>query len=187
MSWIVKPLYVGCHFWLAPLNAAFTSPGAGNVTQNGTWPDGAETQWAAAWTLGICETAEIDPKVGTEEIIMAPSPGAVQAQDVAVPYAIPEVKFTLLTVDVLAAQLALNTQQLFATATTQFNPNGGGGPGIRGILKCQKYDQNNNLILNWQSWAFIKLAAALKFAPKTLTKPEYVATLLSSNNNTGSI
>ena len=185
--WIVKPIYVGSHFWFAPLNAAFTSPSAGVVTQSGTWPDVNEPNWNTAWALGICESAEIDPKPGTEEVILAPSPGAVQATDVVVPYAVPEIKFTTLTVDVLAPQLALNTQQMFATATTQFNPNGGGGPGIRGILKCQHYDQNNNLILNWQSWAFVKLSAALKFAPKSLTKPEYIATLLASVNNTGSI
>ncbi len=187
MAWTVKPMYVGAHYWFAPLNAAFTSPSAGVVSQNGTWPDVNEANWSAAWALGVCESTEIDPKYGTSEMILSPSPGQVQAIAEVIPYAIPEVKFTTLTVDVLAPELALNTQQLFATATTQFNPNGASGPGLQGILKCQKYSQDNVLILNWQSWAFVKLASALKFAPKALTKPEYVATLLSSPNNTGSI
>jgi hypothetical protein len=181
-----KSLFIGAHFWIAPLGAAFTSPSGGNITQNGTWPDVGEANWAT-WALGICESFDIDPKAATSEMILAPSPGAVQVIDEISPYATPEISFTLLQVDSLAFQLALNTQQLWATATTQFNPNGGGGPGLRGIIKAQKYDQQNNLILNYQSWAYIKLKSALKGAPKTMTKPEYTATLLYSPNNTGAI
>lgn len=186
MAWKQQALFIGAHFWLAPLGAAFTSPAAGVISQNGAWPDQAEENWAN-WALGACESIDIDPKMATEELILAPSPGAVQAIDVVAPYATPEVSFTLNQTDSLAIQLALNTQQIFASATTQFNPGGGGAPGVKGILKIQNYDQNNNLILNVQFWAFVKLKSALKGAPKTLTKPEYTATLIYSPNNTGSI
>lgn len=187
MAWTTKPIFIGAHFWFVPDGTAYTSPGpGGNVSQGGTWPDANEPNWAN-WALGACESFDIDPKYGTKEEILVPSPGAVQAQDVIIPYAIPEVKFVLLQTDVLAVQLALNTQKLWATATTQFNPNGGGGPGAKGILKAQKYDHNNNLILNWSSWAFVQLSGSLKGAPKTMTRPEYVATLLYSANNTGAV
>ena len=186
MAWTSKPLFIGSHFWFAPIGAAFTSPGAGTVSQYGTWPNAAEVNWAS-WALGACESFDLDPKAATYEDILVPSPGAVQAVDSISPYVLPEISFTLLYTDVLAPQLALNTQQLWATATTQFNPNGGGAPGLLGILKAQKYDQNNNLILNWQSWVRIMLKSALKGAPKTMTKPDYMAKLLYSPNNTGSI
>lgn len=186
MSWSTKPIFIGAHFWFAPLDAAFTSPAAGTVSQDGTWPDGAEPNWDD-WYIGICESFEVDPKYGTAEEILVPSPGAVQARDVQIPYAIPQVKFTMLDTPVLAPQLALNTQQLFATATEQFNPNGGGGPGIRGILKAQNYDHHNTLILNYQSWAFLQLDGSFKGAPKTMTKPGFMATLLASDNNTGDL
>jgi hypothetical protein len=185
--WTSNSVFIGAHFWLAPVGAAYTSPApGGNISQGGTWPDVNEPNWAN-WALGACESFEIDPKLATGEVILAPMPGAAVAFDKVIPYAEPEVTFTLLITDVLAVQLALNTQKLFGTATTQFNPNGGGGPGQRGILKAQKYDQNNNLILNWQSWAFVELKTALKGAPKTMTKPEYVAKLLYSANNTGGV
>jgi hypothetical protein len=186
MAWTSKPLFIGAHFWLVPDGTAITSPSASNVSQNGVWPDADEPLWAN-YKLGACESFDLDPKYGTKEEILVPSPGAVQAVDVQIPYAIPEVKFICLFTDVLAPQLALNTQKLFTTGVTQFNPNGGGGPGVRGILKAQAYDQSNNLILNWQSWAFVQLSGSWKGAPKTMTKPEFVATLLYSDNNTGSI
>ena len=184
--WISKPLFVGAHFWFAPIGQAFTSPAAGNITQMGAWPDVGEANWTN-WALGTCESFEIDPKPATGEVILTPLPGTVQATDKIIPYATPEVMFTLLYTDALAVQLALNTQKLFQTGVTQFNPNGGGSAGARGILKAQKYDQDNNLILNFQSWVIIELKSGLKGAPKTMTKPEYTATLLYSPNNTGSV
>lgn len=180
--WTQKSLFIGAHFWLFPVGSAFTSPGAGNLTQNGTWPDVNEPTWGN-YALGACESYDIDPKLATSEIILAPSPGAVQPVNEIVPYSVPELSFTLLLVDALAVQLAFNTQQLFGSNQNQVNPNGSAGPGVQGILKCQNYDQNNNLILNVQSWAFVKLKSALKGAPKTMTKPEYTATLLYSPNN----
>ncbi len=185
--WATKALYIGAHFWFVPDATAITSPSAANVSQNGIWPDESEPNWGN-WALGHCESFDIDPKAATAEDILVPSPGAVQAIDSISPYAIPEVSFTLLFTDVLAVQLALNTQKLFdAPGTTQFNPNGGGAPGMKGVLKAQKYDQDNNLILNWQSWVKIMLKSPLKGAPKTMTKPDYLAKLLYSPNNTGAI
>jgi hypothetical protein len=186
MAWTQKPLFIGAHFWLIPVGSNFTSPAGGVVSQYGTWPDQNEPTWPS-YALGACESFDLDPKIATAEDILAPSPGAVQAIDKISPYALPEVSFTLLQVDSLAIQLALNTAQLFGSANTQANPNGGGAPGVRGILKAQKYDHNNNLILNWQSWAFVQLKSALKGAPKTLTKPEYTASLLYSQNNVGTV
>lgn len=180
------PRFIGSHIWIVPDGVAYTSPAPGTISQAGTWPDASEPNWAN-WAMGDVESCEIDPKLGPREEILSPSPGAVQATDVIVPYAVPQFKFTLLQIGPLAVQLALNTQALYAAVTTQFNPNGGGGPGVRGIIKAQKYDHNNNLILNWQSWAFIELSGSLKMAPKNMTKPEFIATLLYSVNNTGSI
>jgi len=180
-------MFIGAHFWLAPDGAAFTSPSASTVSQDGeVWPDESEANWDT-WALGIVESFSLDPKHGNKEVILSPSPGAVQARDVIIPYAIPELDFVLLQTGALAFQLALNTQELFANATTQFNPNAGGGPGIRGILHAQKYDHENNLVIDWRSWAFVELKGALKGAPKQMTKPEFVATLLYSDNNTGLI
>lgn len=187
MSWTRKPLYIGSHIWFAPLGATYTLLAPGAISQDGTWPDVTDPKWASTWALGICESLEIDPKPGPSEVILNPNPGQVTAEDVANSYAIPEVKFATLNVDVLAPQLALNAQQLFATATTQFNPNGSSSPGIRGILKVQQYAQDNTLILNFQSWAFLTISGSYKGAPKNLTKPEYVATLLRSVNNSGAI
>ena len=103
------------------------------------------------------------------------------------PRDIPEMKFTCLQVGDLAYQLALNTQALFPDDATlqQFNPNGGGGPGVRGIMKVQQYDQNNNLIMNFQTWVFLQLSGGLKGGPKTMTKAEFMGTMLYSANNTG--
>ena len=184
--WTRNPIFIGAHFWLAPLGVSISSPSAVNISQNGVWPDADEPKWATDFALGICESFEYDPKLATAEDILAPSPGRVQAIDKISPYALPEVAFTLTTVDVLAVELALNTARLFATANTSAIPNAG-KPGLRGILKAQKYDQNDNLILNWQSWVFITLKSGLKGAPKTLTKPEYAASLLYSPNNIGSV
>ena len=183
-----KSLYIGAHFWIAPLGAAFTSPVAANITQNGAWPDAAEPNWAK-WAMGICESFEIDPKLATSEVILAPSPGRVQAVDEIIPYSVPEISFTLLQTDALAVQLALNTQVLAnnIVGANPATPNGGGAPGIKAILKAEKYDQDNNLILNYQTWAFIKLKSALKGAPKTMTKPDFVATCLFSPNNLGQV
>lgn len=186
MAWTSKAIYIGTHFWFAPSGVAFTIPGAGTVSQNGTWPGQSDPNWAV-WAMGYAESFEIDPKMASSEMILAPSPGTVQAVDEISPYAIPEISFTLLFTDSLAPQLALNTAQLWATANTVATPNAGGAPGIRGILKAQKYDQNSNLIINWSSWVFLKLKSALKGAPKTLTKPEYTATLLYSVNNIGGV
>lgn len=184
MAWTSKPLFIGAHFWLVPDGAAITSPN-GVVSQNGLWPDNGQ-DWSA-FALGACESFSLDPKNAASEQILVPSPGAVQAVDEISPFAIPEIQFTLLYTDVLAPQLALNTQALFTTGVTQFAPNAGGAPGVRGVLKAQKYDHKNNLILNWQSWVFVTLQSALKGAPKTMTKPEYKATLLYSPNNAGGI
>jgi hypothetical protein len=178
-------MFVGAHFWFAPKGAAFTSPGAGNIAQEGTWPDEDEPNWDN-WYLGIVEGFDLDPKYGPTEQILRPSPGAVQAIDEIVPFAIPEVSITLSQVPALAWQLALNLENIWATPSDSFTPNGGGGPGVRGILKSQKYDHENNLVLDYWSWAFMKLKGALKGAPKTMTKPEFVSTLLYSSNNAGS-
>jgi len=186
MAWQSKPIYVGSHIWLAQIGAAFLSPAAGVVSQMGQWPDPADPGWPN-WAMGVVESLDVDPKMASSEIILAPTPGAVQALDEISPYAVPEISFTCLYTDALAEQLAYNTQPLANGMNEQFAPNGGGGPGVLGIIKCQKYDQNNNLLINWQSWAFIKLKSALKHAPKTMTKPEYTATLLYSPNNYGTI
>lgn len=179
-------MFVGAHFWFVPEGSAITSPSASVVSQNGVWPDANEPNWNNYY-LGIIESFDIDPKYGPSEDILVPSPGAVQAEDRLIPYAIPEVKIAMLDVPALAIQLALNTQQLFPETgvDVNFNPNGGGGPGVRGILKAQNYDQKNNLILNYQNWTFMQLDGSLKGAPKTLTKPAFVGTLLASNNNSG--
>jgi len=58
---------------------------------------------------------------------------------------------------------------------------------MKGILKCQKYAQDNTLILNFSCWVYLKLKSGFKGALKTLTKPEYTATVLIANNNTGSV
>ncbi len=188
MAFTTKSIFIGCHLWLAPLGDAFTSPAPGVIAQLGAanWPDSDETKWAD-WALGIVASFDVDPKYGPREEILAPSPGAVQAMDVLIPYAIPEIKFSLLQVSSLAPQLALNTERLFATANTVATPNGGAAPGIRGILKAQKYDQNNNLIWNWQSWAFVQLDGSLKGDPKSMTKPGFMGTLLYSDNNDGAV
>lgn len=186
MAWQSKAIFIGSHVWFVTLNAAYTSPNAGNVTQNGAWPDQNDPNWIN-WALGTIESAEIDPKPATGEEILAPTPGAVQAIDNIVPYALPEFAFTTLLTDALAIQLAYNTQQLTNAMSTTFAPNGGGGYGARGILKVQKYDHNNNLIMNWQSWVFLGLKSGLKAAPKTMTKPEYMAKLLYSPNNVGTV
>ena len=187
MAWTQKPLFIGAHFWLMPVGSNFTSPGAGGVvSQYGTWPDQNEPTWPT-YALGNCESFDLDPKIATAEDILAPMPGAVQRVDVISPYALPEIQFTLNTVDSLGIQLALNTAQIFGSANTAANPNGGAAPGVKGILKIQNYDQNNNLILNIQSWVYVTLKSALKGAPKTLTKPEYMAALIYSPNNLGSV
>lgn len=176
-------MFIGSHFWFAPDGAAFTSPSAGIVGQDeATWPDEDEASWAA-WKLGIIETFDIDPKYGPREEVLVPSPGAVQARDIIIPYGIPEIKFTTTQVDGLAWQLALNTQALFANATVITTPNGGGGPGVRGILKAQHYDHENAFIANWMSWGVIYLDGTLNFAPKQMTRPKFMATLLYSANN----
>lgn len=179
-------MFIGAHFWVVPEGTAFTSPSAGTVAQNDGWPDEDEPLWPD-WNVGIVANFEVDPKYGPREEILAPSPGAVQADNVVIPYAIPEVKFMLREVNALAIQLALNAQQLWANGAETFNPNGGGGPGMRCILKAQKYDHNNILVLNWSSWAFVQLQGALKGDPKQMTQPEFIGTLLYSDNNDGSI
>jgi hypothetical protein len=183
---ITKARFIGAHFWLAPEGAAFTSPAPGNITQDGAWPDEAEAEWDN-WKLGVCESFSIDPKYGPQEDVLAPSPGAVKLRDTVIPYAIPEIKFTLLQDGPLSLQLALNTQKLFATGTTQFNPNGGGGPGQRGILWAQKYDHENVALWTFVSWIMISLDGPLEGAPKTMTKPKFMARLMDSDNNTGEI
>lgn len=188
-----KPIYVGAHLWIVPAGATFThkdiagvdTVGSYVVSQNGDWP-GAGQDWSA-WALAAVKMASIDPKYGPQTDILEPSPGQLQATDSVIPYALPEMDFTLQKVPTLAPQLALNTQQLWATATTQFNPNGANGPGLRAIIKCQKYSQDNVKIIDWMSWSFIQLKGALKFDPKVLTEPEFTAKLLYSVNNTGTI
>jgi hypothetical protein len=179
-----KSMFIGSHFWVAPIGAAFTSPAAGVIAQEGVWPDADEPLWDS-WYLGIVGSSEVDPKYGPSEQILRPSPGTAQATKVLIPYAIPEVSITLLQNNRLVPQLALNTQQLWGTERTQFNPNGGGGPGLECILKAQKYDHENVRILNWMSWAFIQLKGTWKQDVKAMTKPEFMATLLYSSNNTG--
>lgn len=187
MAWTSNPIFIGAHFWFAPKGSAFTSPAPGTITQDGAWPDVGEPNWPN-WALGTCESFEIDAKYGPQEQILAPSPGAVKARDVVIPFAIPEVKFTTLVTDSLAVQLALNTGPLWGNpAATVAIPNAGGGPGVRGIFKAQKYDQNNNLLLNYQTWGLIQLATPLKGAPKAMTKPEFMVTILDSANNTGAV
>ncbi len=185
--WTTNPIYIGAHFWFVPDGTAYTSPGPGGVVaQNGTWPDEAEPLWPD-WKLGICESFEIDPKYGSREEILEPSPGAVQATNVVIPYTIPEVKLTMLTVPSLAVQLALNTESIWGTANTALVPNAGGGPGVRGILRCQAYDQDDNLLKAWTSWAFMQLSGTFKGAPKNMTRADFMATLLKSVNNDGQV
>lgn len=187
---ITRAMFIGSHFWFAPVGDAFTIPGAGVIAQTGAnnWPGTADPNWAN-WALGICESMQIDPKLGPREEILSPTPGAVQAMDVEIPYAIPEVSFTLLQAGNLALQLGLNTEKLFGVTSvvTDFTPNGGGGPGARGILKAQKYDHKNVLLWTFASWVMIELKSPLKGAPKSMTKPEFMATLLYSDNNEGAI
>jgi len=183
MAFTKQAAFIGAHFWFVPVGTAFTSPSAATVSQNGIWPDGAEPLWPN-WKLGIIESFDLDPKYGPREEILEPSPGAVQATDIIIPYAIPEIKFTTLDISPLAIQLALNTPNLMS-GLADANPNAGGGPGVRGILKAQKYNHSNVLILNYSSWCFIQMQGSLKGAPKNMTKPEYIATLLKSVNNVG--
>jgi hypothetical protein len=185
--WRSNPIFIGAHFWLAPNGAAFTSPGAGTISQNGaTWPDAGEPNWTN-WALGVCESFDIDPKYASGEDILTPSPGTLTPTDHIIPFSQPEIAFTLAFADALAVQLALNTLAIFPTGPTVATPFGGGAPGVRGILKAQKYDQNNNLILNLTVWAFVMLKTALKGSGKAMTKPEYTAKILGAANNIGSV
>lgn len=183
--WSTRPIFVGAHFWFAPEGAAFTSPAADTIAQNGVWPDGDEPNWDS-WYLGTVESFEVDPKPGPKEQILTPSPGVVKATAVVSPFAIPEIKVTLLQTPVLVAQLALNAANIWGTNSTLLVPNSNGnGYGVNGILKVQKYDQKNALLANYITWAFMELQGAWKGAPKTMTKPEFMATVLDSVNNDG--
>jgi hypothetical protein len=95
------------------------------------------------------------------------------------------IQFTLKEVPKEAIEMALNTAAI-TDATTSINPTAGQA-GIRGYLKAQKYDQNDNLILNYQVWCFLTLKTALKLDGKSMTKPEFEAALLYSVNNPGAI
>src|SRR6185312_11980706 len=108
-------------------------------------------------------------KPGPKEQILTPSPGVVKATAVISPFAIPEIKFTLLTTPVLAPQLALNVENIWGTNSTLLVPNSNGnGYGINGILKMQKYDQKNQLLINGITWGFMELNGGFKGAPKTM-------------------
>ena len=187
MIWTRKSLFIGAHIWLVPDGAAITSPEAANVSQTGAiWPDADEPLWPN-WKLGEVESYDIEPNYGGDEQVLSPPTAGVgiQVKDVISPYAAPVIKFVVQEVDVLAIQLALNTQKLHATAVEQFNPNVGGEPGQKGILKFQNYDHKGNLILNVQTWALVRLSSPFKGALKTASKPEYEAFILSGAGNTG--
>jgi hypothetical protein len=182
-GWKQNPIFIGAHVWFAVLGDAFTSPAPGTVSQNGAWPDVSEPKWSTDWAIGTVESFDIDPKYGPKEEILEPSPGQVQATDVIIPFAIPELKLITTKSDVLAVQLALNSTRLINGTAASFATNGSNGAGVRGIFKMQSYDHQNNLILNVTTWAVAYLSGQFKGAPKNMTKPEYLFTFLYSANN----
>jgi hypothetical protein len=181
MSWTRKNIFIGAHLWWARKGLAFTSPAAGTIDVNNI-PDEADPLWDS-FSLGVIESFQIDPKFASAESIMAPMPGRLVKTKVIVPYQEPMIAFTLKEIPKEAIEMALGTQALTDTSTT-FNPTAG-TPGMEGYLRAQKYDQENNLILNYQVWAFLRLKAPLKGDPKAMTKPEFEAEVLYSVNNQG--
>lgn len=181
--WAKQNLFIGSHLWFVRSGTAFTSPVPGAVDVNNC-PDVADPLWPN-WNLGNIESVTLDPKFATAEEILAPSPGRLVKVKTIVPYQTPLLSFTLKEVPKEAIEQALGAGQIDDT-TADFNPTAG-TPGMEGYLKVQNYDQDNNLILNFQVWCFLKLKTALKGDPKAMTKPEFDAEFLYSPNNIGSV
>lgn len=183
MSWTRKNLFIGSHIWFIRSGTAFTSPAPGTVS-NTSIPDTNEPLWPN-YSMGVIESMQHDPKFATAEEILAPMPGHLVLTDKIIPYQTPLINFTLKEVPKEAIEMMLNCAQI-TDATTSVNPTAG-TPGMRGYLKAQKYDQNDNLILNYQVWCFLTLKSPIKSDGKTMTKPELEAALLYSVNNLGAI
>lgn len=183
MAWTRKNLFIGAHLWFIRSGTAFTSPAPGTVSATSA-PDVSEPLWPN-YSMGVIESMQLDPKFATAEEILAPMPGHLVLTDKIIPYSTPLIHFVLKEVPKEAIEMALNSGPI-TDATTSFNPTAGTS-GIRGYLRAQKYDQGDNLILNYQVWCFLTLKSALKMEGKSLTKPEFEAALLYSGNNLGAI
>jgi len=93
--------------------------------------------------LGIIEAAELKSKI-EEADVMGPNPGAYVRMDRLVKSSILDIDFTLSQMNELVWEGVLQASGGPLTSTSDFMPLGFSGQ-IRGWLKIQQYDGNNNL------------------------------------------
>ena len=177
---LTKDTYViGTHAYFQLEGAAFTSPVAGVVGRESK-PDASDTGWI---DLGVIEDAE-DNLTDTEIEVYKASPGRLRLYDVINVKDKLTIKVTCKELSPLAVQTLYRCQPLTPTST-QFNPLG--GKSVKGWLKIQRYDQNDQQRMIMDVYVRLKVSSAVKFGGDALAETEFEALVLQSTQNTATL
>jgi len=165
--------------YFAREGASFTLPSPGTVGRN-SLPGSTDAVWIQA--AGQVDDFSINPTEEFKEQIVA-VPGRRVLYDRIKSMTKTEYSWTAQDFGPLAVELGLASGPLTGS-TTQFNPNSGGTK--RFWLKAQIYDQDNALLLAFDSFGTLEIDGATSFGAEFI-KPKMKFSVLYSTQESGLI
>lgn len=164
---------------------ALTADTGGTVTLSGTVsssfrPGPNDPAWES---LGVIEDASVS-RQGNKIPIWAPSPGKIVKHDSLTNKHELMLKLTSQEWGPFAEEVLYLTEPL-TEASTQFNPLEGDDK--KGWLKCQRYDQDDDLREVIDLWGLLTIAGDIQFGGSDIVKPAFEFEVFHSSLNTGKL
>lgn len=174
-----KPRIIGNHAYFFREGKDFTVPAAGTASR--TSKPGADNGWA---DFGVINNVDVTAD-GDDKEIYTPSPGQLRLYDVLRTKRKLTIKFECEELQLMSFELAFGSQALEADEDAiQYNPLKGGE--IKGWLKVEQYDQNDQLVNTVDVYVYLKPSGAMSFNDD-VAKTSMEALVLHSNLNSGEI
>lgn len=168
---------LGSHNWFFPLDAAITSPAAGNVAKE-NWPDADEPTLDDRY-VGDTEEWSIKKTVESEEVFK-PNPGLLTRKDIVTFFQGLDFEITTNSLRRVAMQILLGSATELTEDVGEFPPLG--APPPVGLWISQKYTQDNEKIFEANFWCRVDVQEAGS-GNKKLIKPKFMVKLLDSPSN----
>ena len=168
---------IGNHGFFFRNGDAFTLPAPGTAGRSAK-PGATDTGWV---DVGILTEVGIEPQT-EERPIFAPAPGRLRKYDVLETKDDLQITLRGEELSPLAIQALFRTAALTA-ASTQYNPLE--GQSLKGWLKVQQYDQNDQLFNTVDVFVHLKVGA-LTFGDD-VARVEFAGSVLHSTLNSGAL
>lgn len=153
------------HAWLARAGLSWTTPSSGGPVSNTAKPpvDAADASADDLWVALGAATSQITTALGIRKEIWTGAPGQLIRKDIVAGKKTLEWQFTCQELSDLAIQLIFGTADLgldSSATAVQFNQLEGSSL-LKGWLKQQCYDEQNNKVFYIDQWCAIEFDGAL--------------------------